>query len=153
MNFGLDIGLAQDGIEILLDEIGLAFFDDQDGALADAEAFDFVVDQRIGDVENVERDFAVAESVGETQQFEAADGGVVHAALQDDAEILRAVGERIRSVRCRWMNFCAAGQRLWIFSCSCWKLAGGRTMRLTSRDRILHRIFQRELSGGRCPSR
>ena len=63
-------------------------------AFADAEALDFVIDERVGDVQDVERNFAVAESVGKPEKFERAHGGVIHPALQDDAEILRAIGEK-----------------------------------------------------------
>ena len=65
-----EVGFAQDGVEVLLDEIGLAFLDHQHGALARAEPPDLVVDQRIGDVQNVERNLAVAERVGQAEQFE-----------------------------------------------------------------------------------
>ena len=93
MDFCLNVGLAQDRIDILLDEIGLAFFDDKYRALAKAEVFDFFFDQRVGDIQDVVRDFAVAECIREAQQFEAADCGVVHAALKDDSEILGALGK------------------------------------------------------------
>ncbi len=67
VNFCLDIGFAQDGIDILLDEIGLAFFDDKYRALAQAEVFDFFFDQRIGDIEDVVRNLAVAECIRKAQ--------------------------------------------------------------------------------------
>src|ERR1700722_5139028 len=63
VNFGLNVGFAQDRVDVLFEEVGLAFFDDEDGTLTDTEAFDFVVDERVGDVENVERNFGVAEGV------------------------------------------------------------------------------------------
>ena len=69
----VDAGLAQDGVEVLLDEIGLAFFDQQHGALAGAESQDLVVHQRVGHVQDVERHLAVAERVGEPEQFQRAD--------------------------------------------------------------------------------
>ena len=43
VNFRLDVGLAQNRVDILLDEVGLAFFDHEHRALANAEVFDFFV--------------------------------------------------------------------------------------------------------------
>ena len=48
-------GLAQDGREVLLDEVGLAFLHHQHRALAFAEAQHLAVDHRVGDVHHVER--------------------------------------------------------------------------------------------------
>ena len=79
----------------LLDVVGLAFLDDQDRLLAGAEAHELVVDQRIGDVEHVERDAASPEDVGEAEQFERAQRGVVHAALQDDADVVGVAVEEL----------------------------------------------------------
>ena len=48
-------GVAEDLRQRLLDVVGLALLDDQDGVLVAAEVDHLVVDQRIGDVEDVER--------------------------------------------------------------------------------------------------
>jgi len=61
----LRIGTPQNGVERLLDEFGLALLDHQNGTLAGTEAQDFGIDQRVGDVEDVERNLAVAERVGQ----------------------------------------------------------------------------------------
>ena len=87
LDAGLDVGAAQDGVDGLLDEFRLAFLDHQDRLLAGAEAHELGIDQRIGDVEHVERNAAVAEHVGEPEHFERAQRGVVHAALHDDADV------------------------------------------------------------------
>ncbi len=92
---GLHVGAAQDGVDRLLDEVGLAFLDHQHGALAGAEAHELLVDQRIGDVEHVERDAAGAEDVGEPDDFERAQRGVVHAALHDDADVAAIAVEEL----------------------------------------------------------
>ena len=92
---GLDVGAAQNGVHRLLDEFRLALFDDQNRLLPGAEADELGVDQRIGDVEHVERDAACAEHVGEPEQFERAQRGVVHAALQDDADVAGVAVEEL----------------------------------------------------------
>ena len=61
---GLEVSLPQDRVQVLLDKIGLPLFDNQHSPLTDTEALDFVVDQRIGDVEDVKRDFGIAKCVG-----------------------------------------------------------------------------------------
>ena len=52
-NLGLRSGFAQDCVLVLLDKVGLSFLDDQYGSFADAEALHFVIDQRIGDIQDV----------------------------------------------------------------------------------------------------
>ena len=59
----------------------------QDGFLAGAEPHEFRIDQRIGDVEHIKRNAAVAVDIGEPEDFEPAHRVVVHAALHDDADI------------------------------------------------------------------
>ena len=92
---GLDVRAAQDGVQLLLDEIGLAFLDDQHRALAGAEAHHLGVHDRVGDVEHVQRDAGVAVGVRQAQQLQCAHHVVVHPALQDDAEVLRILGEEL----------------------------------------------------------
>ena len=72
VNARLDVGAAQLGIDRLLDIVGQAFLDDQHVALADAEGFQLVGDQRIGEVEAIDRDARVAEIVGEAEPRERA---------------------------------------------------------------------------------
>ena len=143
VNFRLDVGFAQNRIDILLDEIGLAFFDDKYRALAQAEVFDFFFDQRVGDVQNVVRDFAVAECIREAQQFEAADCGVVHAALQDDSEILRAFGKNF--VQSLFVNvFLCGWPALVNFLLFVLEACRGEDDAAHVANRIFHRIFQGE---------
>ena len=78
---------AQNRVDRLLDVVRLAFLDDQHRVLADAERHQFVVDQRIGDVHDVERHTRRAPDVGEPEPLQRADDAVVHAALQDDADL------------------------------------------------------------------
>ena len=53
MHAGLQVGLAQKGVDALLNEVGLAFFDQQDAALAGAKALELVVNQRVGQVQHI----------------------------------------------------------------------------------------------------
>ena len=99
MNLGLQIRLAQNRVQVLLDKIGLPFFDHQHRAFAAAESLHFFVNQRIGYVQHVQRNLRVPECIGQAQQFQRPHGGVVHAALQNDAEILRIFGETTHSSR------------------------------------------------------
>ncbi len=80
--------LAQDVGGVLLDEVGLAFLDDEHGALVAAETLPFGVDQRIRHVHHVERDLRLAEHVGQAELAERADHGVVAAALHGDADVV-----------------------------------------------------------------
>src|SRR5438105_684066 len=69
VDFGLNTGSAQDGVQVLLDEIGLALLDYHHAALIGAEALYLIFDQRISNVQNVERNPAVAKSVRQAQQL------------------------------------------------------------------------------------
>ena len=95
LDAGLDVRAPQDRVDGLLDEFRLAFLDDQDRLLARAEPHELGVDQRIGDVEHVERDAALAEHVGEPEHLERAQRGVVHAALHDDADVVGVAVEEL----------------------------------------------------------
>ncbi len=82
VEFGVDVALAQDGVDRLLDIVGRALFDDQHGALALAEIGDLVGHQRVRHVQHQGRDLAV-----DFQPVETADQHVGDAALHDDAEV------------------------------------------------------------------
>ena len=79
-------GLVQHRGEGLLDVVGLALLDDEHRILALAEVQELVVDQRVGDVEHIERHVGLAVDVGEAEALQRADDAVVHAALHDDAD-------------------------------------------------------------------
>ena len=111
-------GLAQDLAERLLDIVGLPLLDQQHRALVAAEVGDFVRHQRIGDVQDIERDAAGAPDVGQAQPLQRAQHAVVHAALQDDADRRRYRPARSSFSPRSLMNFTAAGQRFSIFSFS-----------------------------------
>jgi hypothetical protein len=83
----VDARPPQDGVDGLLDELRLAFLDDQNRLLACAKAFELPTNQRIGDVEDIEGDAARAEHVGKTEDLERPQRGIVHAALNDDADV------------------------------------------------------------------
>ncbi|CAB4880947.1 unannotated protein [freshwater metagenome] len=95
MQFRGGVGPTQHGLDVLLDEVGLPLLDEQNRALALAESDDLVVNDRIGDVHNVERDVAVAVRVGQAQQFEGTIHVVEQAALEDDPEVLVLLGHEL----------------------------------------------------------
>jgi hypothetical protein len=69
---GLELRLMQDHVEVLFDVLRLALLHDQHRGLAAAEAHDLRVDERIGDIEHVERQLRVAGGVGQTEQLQRA---------------------------------------------------------------------------------
>src|SRR5262249_55557732 len=77
----------QDGVDGLLDELRLALLYDQNRLLACAKASELRINQRISDVKNIEGDAAGAEHVGETEDLERPQRGIVHTALDDDADV------------------------------------------------------------------
>ena len=60
-------GLVEHGAEGLFEIVGLAFLDDEHRVLVLAEGEELVIDQRIGDVQHIERHFGVAIEIGEAQ--------------------------------------------------------------------------------------
>ena len=91
----LQVSLAQDRRQVLLDVVGLAFLDQQDGALAGAKARHLARHDRVRDVHHVQRNARIAVDVGETQPLEGANQRVVHAALDDDADVVDVLGEEL----------------------------------------------------------
>mgnify|MGYP006866170330 CR=1 FL=1 len=79
--------------DLLLDELGLPFLDDQDGALSRTEPVDLVRHQRRGDVEHEQRRHARAEFVGQRELLQRADQRVVKPSLHDDAEVVPTAAE------------------------------------------------------------
>ena len=78
--------LVEHGAEGLFEIVGLALFDDKDRFLVLAEGRELIIDQWIGDVQDIERHFGFAIEVGEAQTLQCADDAVIHAALHDDAD-------------------------------------------------------------------
>ena len=95
MDTRLHIGLAQDAVHGLLDEVGLALLHQQDGALAGAKTRELRIDQGIGDVQHVQRHPGMTERVGQSQQFQRPQHGVVQAPLHHDSKILRRFGKEL----------------------------------------------------------
>ena len=73
--------------ERLLDEVGLPLLHQQHRALVAAEVDDLVRHQGIGDVHHIEGNAAGAPDVGQAEPLQGAQHAVVHAALQDDADV------------------------------------------------------------------
>jgi len=86
--------LAQDGGDVLLDEVGLPFLHHQHGALALAEAQHLAVHHRVGHVHHVEWHAAVAVDIGHAQAQEGAHQHVVAAALHHDPDLVGAFGKQ-----------------------------------------------------------
>ena len=87
----LQVGLAQDLADRLLDEVGRALLDDQHGLLAGAEAGDLLGHQRMHDVEHQRRQPPRRRTTSlRPAQREPAVEHVEQAALHDDADV--AVG-------------------------------------------------------------
>ena len=94
-DFGLQVRLAQGHVQTLLDVLGLAFLDDQYRLLAGAEANDFLIEQRIGDVEHVERQLGRAEGIRESRELERAQQRVVETSLEDDADVTARAAQKL----------------------------------------------------------
>ncbi|MCY1226862.1 hypothetical protein D9M72_391120 [compost metagenome] len=88
-------GHAQDVGGVLLDKVGLAFFQHQHRALARAEAFPLRIDQRVGHVRHVQGDLRLAEHVGQAELLQCADQRVVAAALHGDADVVHLALEEL----------------------------------------------------------
>ncbi len=88
MDDRIDVAALQDRVDRLLDEVRLALLDDEDVALANTEGGDLVVDERIGNVQHMDRHSRRAVDVGDTEKLERPECGVVHAALHDDAAVV-----------------------------------------------------------------
>jgi len=88
MNTCWHIGFAQNGVDVLFDEVGLPLFDYEQPALAGAKGFELFVHQRVGHIQHIQRNLRLAESICQAQDFQGAKHTVVQAALHDNAKIL-----------------------------------------------------------------
>ena len=93
--FAVDLGVqtrfVQDAVDVLLDEVGLAFFHHQQAAFARAKALELIVHQGVGDVQHIQRNVGLAEVVGQAQQLQRTHHAVVQATLQHDAKVLHVL--------------------------------------------------------------
>jgi hypothetical protein len=89
----LHVQAAQRQQQVLLDVFGVALFQHQHRCLAGAEGAQLGRHQRVGDVEHVQRDAAVAEGIGQAHALQRADQRRVQAALHDDAQLLQVAVE------------------------------------------------------------
>src|SRR3546814_8846809 len=71
----------------MLDEFGLPLLDHQHGAFPGAEVPYLIRDQRIGHVEDVDRQFGIAEGIGNVDQLEGPIERVEKATLDNDADV------------------------------------------------------------------
>ena len=91
----LDVGLAQDDVDVVLDIGRVALLHDQDVLLAGAESGNLFRHQRVGDIHAIDRHPGVAVDVGQAEMVERALHRVVQAALADDAEVVELAVERL----------------------------------------------------------
>ena len=54
------LGAAQDGVDVLFNVVRLPLFNEQNSILSFTETQDFLINDRVGNVQYVERDLAVA---------------------------------------------------------------------------------------------
>ena len=94
MNLGVQTCFVQDAVDVLLNEIGLPFFHHQQAALSFAKALEFIVHQRVGDVQHIQRNVGLAEVVGQAQQLQCTHHAVVQTTLHDDAKVLHVFGKK-----------------------------------------------------------
>ena len=65
MHARLYIGLTQNSVDVLFNEVRLAFFDNQQATFAAAERFELLVHQGVGDIQDVKGNLRLAKSVGQ----------------------------------------------------------------------------------------
>ena len=95
MNAGLQIGFAQDGMNVLFNEVGLPFFHNEEPALSAAEGFEFIVNQRISDIQNIKRNLGLTKCIGQAENFQSAKHAVVQAALHHNAKVIGIAGKKL----------------------------------------------------------
>src|SRR5262249_49600299 len=118
LDAGRNVGAAQNRIHRLLDEFRLALLDDQNRFFGRAEAHELGVDQRIGDVEHVERNAAVAESSA-SPRISSARNAVLYMPPCMTMPMSSASPSKTSLSLCSSMKRTAAGQRFSTFSRSC----------------------------------
>src|SRR5579884_1073949 len=141
---GLYVGAAQDGVQILLDEIRLTFLNDQHGTFSDAKALHFLIDERIGDVHDVEWHAAIAEDVAQAEQLERANHGVVHSTLEQDAKVPGTPGNKFVQASC-FDKFLRSGPALLDFFLFVEEACGGKDNTSHVAHGLFHGVFEREL--------
>ena len=93
--------LAKQQADRLLEVFRLTFLDDEQRPLAGGEIRKLRRDERVGDVEDVQRHARRPEDIREAEPFECTQRGVVEPALQHDAEVVDvAVVPLVEPVRC-----------------------------------------------------
>ena len=92
------VGPAKETPDCFLQIVGLAFLHDQHGTLARTESRNLLWNERVGDVEDEDGDSRPTLAVGETEERQRAERGVVHPALGDDSDVADCVGARRRKI-------------------------------------------------------
>ena len=92
------VGPAKETPDCFLQIVGLAFLHDQHGTLARTESRNLLWNERVGDVEDEDGDSRPTLAVGETEERQRAERGIVHPALGDDSDVADCVGARRRKI-------------------------------------------------------
>ena len=131
--------------------VGLAFLDHQHRASCrEQKRTHFVVDQRIGDVQHVQRHAAGAERVGQVRAARARAARCWYSRRASRCRC-REMSPSIISLRpCSVMNFSAAGQRCSIFSRSVHERRRRQHDAAQVAPRVLQRILQRVARARGC---
>src|SRR5262249_48109078 len=113
----------QDGADRLFEIVRLALLHYQHRIFVLAEVHDLLGHKRISNVEDVDRDIALAKSIGEGEPLQGTQETVVHPALDDDADarrrtrhyfvelVTRDVVDRRRPARVDLVAFLRVGPR------------------------------------------
>src|SRR6218665_3006948 len=133
----------QQGVEVLLQVVWLPFLDHQHGPLATAEPVHLVADQRVGDVQDVQRHAAGAEQVGLAQQFERAQYAVGQAAQGHDADVLEVALDPFVELALG-DEFHRCGPALLQFLALVQKGCGRQHDAIDVAARVLQRVLERE---------
>ena len=146
-----DTSLAQDGSDILLNEVRLPFFDHQNSALAGAKPNQLAINDWIGYVHHIQRNLRSAIHVSNTKPLEHPHLRVVAAALHDDADVVSTFGKKFVETTLFNETDCCRPTVRHLFllmrkDCRRQRNAAGVA------HRIFHRLTQREAGPliGRC---
>ena len=77
----------KDGADILFDIRGMPFFDHEDAVFALGKRQEVIIDQWVGDVENMQWHIAITVHVGEAEALQRSYHAIIKATLTDDTDL------------------------------------------------------------------
>src|SRR5690606_15455262 len=92
---GLQVSPPQDGAQLLFDEIGLTFLEQQHRALAGTEGAELLGHERIDDIQVEDRNRRLAAGIGKPELLQRPDKAVVETALDDQSDIVAFAFEEL----------------------------------------------------------